>query len=172
MSVVEFSKIDFKKKRERVFFKSITGNNSQLCVFKLEKNEITDHSHPMIQYLFRKPRFPVICNIDGCLVGARSGQDLQNQLDAMELRDGAHFPLVDSSAEGWALVAEYMVISPIVADKRWTKRKVIGLFNQSNNAKELGVAYSERGLSAKRFDRIMSEIVHILLNPNGPHTLR
>jgi hypothetical protein len=122
----------------------------------------------MVQYLFRKPQFPVICNINGRLVGARSGQDLQKQLDAMELRDGgSHFPLVDSSAEGWALVAEYMVVSPIVADKRWTKRKLIEVFNQSNNAKELGVAYSERGLSAKRFDRIMAEIVHILLNPNN-----
>jgi hypothetical protein len=53
----------------------------------------------MIQYLFRKPQFPVICNIDVRLVGARSEQDLQKQLAAMELRDGAHFPLIDSSTK-------------------------------------------------------------------------
>jgi hypothetical protein len=121
----------------------------------------------MIQYLFREPQFPVICNIDGRLVGARSGQDLQKQLATMELRDGAHFPLIDSSTEGWALVAEHMVVSPLIADKRWTKRKVIEMFNQSHNARELGVAYSDRGLSAKRFDRIMAEIVHILQDMNA-----
>ena len=49
MPVVEFSRIDFKKKRDRVFYKSITGSSSQLCVFRLEKNEKTDHTHPMEQ---------------------------------------------------------------------------------------------------------------------------
>ena len=49
MPVVEFSKIDFKKKRDGVYYKSITGNNSQLCIVRLEKGEKTDHTHQMEQ---------------------------------------------------------------------------------------------------------------------------
>ncbi len=120
----------------------------------------------MVKYLFRKPRFPVICSIDGRLVAATSDQVLRKQLAAIKLREGSNYPLVDSSAEGWSLVADYMVVSPLTIDKRWTKRKVIEMFNQSDNAKELRMAYSDRGLSAKRFDRILTEIVHILLYPN------
>jgi hypothetical protein len=60
-----------------------------------------------------------------------------------------------------------MVVSPFIADKRWTKRKVIEMFNQSHNARDLDVAYSDRELSAKRFDRIMAEIVHMLQKPNN-----
>ena len=49
MPVISFTDIDYKKKREKVLFKSITGQNSQLVVFKYEKGEKTDHSHPMEQ---------------------------------------------------------------------------------------------------------------------------
>ena len=49
MSVVKFKQLEYKKKRERVFYKSITGQNVQLCVFRLEKNEKTDHSHEFEQ---------------------------------------------------------------------------------------------------------------------------
>ncbi|WP_252179694.1 cupin domain-containing protein [Endozoicomonas sp. 4G] len=49
MPVTKFSEIEFKKKREKVSFKSITGENSQLVVFRYEKGEKTDHSHPMEQ---------------------------------------------------------------------------------------------------------------------------
>jgi mannose-6-phosphate isomerase-like protein (cupin superfamily) len=45
MTVINFSKIDYKKKRDRVYFKSVTGKDSQICLMKLEKGEKTDHSH-------------------------------------------------------------------------------------------------------------------------------
>jgi quercetin dioxygenase-like cupin family protein len=40
----DFSK-DLKKKRERVFFKSVTGNNAQMLYIRLEPGESTFHSH-------------------------------------------------------------------------------------------------------------------------------
>lgn len=49
MPVIEFSNIVYKQKRERVFLKSLTGENVQLCMFKLEKGEKTDHSHSFEQ---------------------------------------------------------------------------------------------------------------------------
>lgn len=38
--------IPYKKKRDRVFIKSITGENAQLTFIRLEPGEITDHHHP------------------------------------------------------------------------------------------------------------------------------
>jgi len=36
----------YKKKRERVFIKSITGEKAQLTFICLEPGEVTDHCHP------------------------------------------------------------------------------------------------------------------------------
>ena len=46
MYFYDFDQIAFKKKRDRVFVKSVTGEASQLCIMKLEPGEKTDHVHP------------------------------------------------------------------------------------------------------------------------------
>lgn len=38
--------IPYKKKRNRVFIKSVTGENAQLTFIRLEPGEVTDHHHP------------------------------------------------------------------------------------------------------------------------------
>ncbi len=40
-----FNEMPFKKKRDRVFFKSITGVNAQICLAKLSAGEETLHAH-------------------------------------------------------------------------------------------------------------------------------
>lgn len=45
MSVIDFSEIEYRKKREGISFKSVTGEKSQLVVFKYARGEKTDHSH-------------------------------------------------------------------------------------------------------------------------------
>lgn len=49
MYFYDFNRIEFKKKRERVYLKSITGENSQICIMRLTPGEATDHSHPQEQ---------------------------------------------------------------------------------------------------------------------------
>lgn len=116
----------------------------------------------MIKYLFRHPIFPVICDVDGHLFGARSHADFEDQVEAVDLRPGQSYPMVDASGEGWVLVSDYMVVSPVIAKKRWLKREIIGWFNGSKIAAESGIRYSERSLSSKRLDRIVREIVELL----------
>ncbi len=40
-----FNEMPFRKKRDRVFFKSITGVKAQICLGRLEPGEETLHSH-------------------------------------------------------------------------------------------------------------------------------
>jgi mannose-6-phosphate isomerase-like protein (cupin superfamily) len=40
-----FNEIGFKRKRDKVFIKSITGQQSQLCLIRIEPEEITEHAH-------------------------------------------------------------------------------------------------------------------------------
>ena len=116
----------------------------------------------VIQYLFRKPVFPIILEVDGKIIGAEGPEQLEKDFASLSLPSGGHLPLVDSSGEGWALTVDHMVISPLTVKKRWTKKEVIALFNNSNSAKEANKAYSTKSISAKRFDRIISELVTLI----------
>jgi len=49
MRFYDFAEIEYKKLRDRVFLKHITGERSQLCLIRLDPGETTDHSHPQEQ---------------------------------------------------------------------------------------------------------------------------
>ena len=116
----------------------------------------------MIRYLFRSPVFPVICDVGKMLVGADSPEQLEARLGALDLPAESQLPLVDANAEGWVFETTHQVVSPLIFKKRWTKKEVIAMFNASTAARKLGRQYSEKSLSAKRFDRIMGEIVALI----------
>jgi hypothetical protein len=120
----------------------------------------------MIGYLFRLPKYPVICNFDGVLVGAKSSDALESQIEALDPSSGKNYTLVDASGEGWTLITEHMVVSPFVTKRRWTKREIIIMFNTSENAQQSGMRYSEKSLSCKRLDRIVTEIVELISSAN------
>jgi len=56
----------------------------------------------MIRYLFRKPKFPVICDVQGVLIGARTAGQFVGQASAVALPAGGQLPLVDAGGEGWS----------------------------------------------------------------------
>jgi hypothetical protein len=116
----------------------------------------------MIKYLFRGPVFPIILEINGTIIGANNYEQLDNGLSSLDLPEGGYIPFVDSSGEGWALSVDQMVLSPLTVKKRWTKKEVIQLFNNSNTAKQENKKYSSKSLSSKRFDRIISELVELI----------
>lgn len=120
----------------------------------------------MIRYFFRKPVFPLICDVGGVLIGARSLKEFEDQAAVLDLPAKAQLPLVDSSTEGWVFDTDHQLISPLTMKKRWTKREVIAMFNSSSAAGKLGRQYSERSLSSKRFDRIVSDIVALIRTAN------
>ncbi len=115
-----------------------------------------------IGYLFRRPVYPLLVDVDGHLVAAVSESLLAQRLPGLELREDASYDVIDSSGEAWAFNAEHKVLSPLTLKKKWTKLEVIRLYNERKNNKKGEQPYPERSLSSKRFDRILADIVQLL----------
>ncbi|WP_018402891.1 hypothetical protein [Marinobacter gelidimuriae] len=113
----------------------------------------------MIQYLFRKPKYPVLIETDERVMGARSGERIgrlcnQSSFDAKE-----SYIVIDSSGEGWSFFPAHEVISPLTTQKRWTKAKIIELFNASLAGTGNDAHYEPGSLSSRRLEQIVREIV-------------
>ena len=71
----------------------------------------------MLKYIFRKPKFPIICNFDGVLVAAKSEITFTRQLDKLKIDIEKSYPLIPISGEGWMFLPQYMAVSPLTAKK-------------------------------------------------------
>ena len=71
----------------------------------------------MLKYIFRKPKFPIICNFDGVLVAAKSEITFTRQLDKLKIDIEKSYPLISISGEGWKFLPQYMAVSPLTAKK-------------------------------------------------------
>ena len=88
----------------------------------------------MIQFS-RRPKFPVICDVKGVLVGAETARKLYDQLNSIELSVGEQIPLIDATAEGWVVDIEHMIVSPLPLRSTGQRRKSL---NCSTRAKQHG----------------------------------
>ncbi len=113
-----------------------------------------------IRHLFRRPVYPLLVDVDGHLIAARSEGMLAQQLSCLDLTK-SNYDVIDSTSEGWTLDVRQMAISPLTFKNRWTKLEVIRLYNERQNKKEDEEPYPTRSLSSKRFDRILSDIVEL-----------
>lgn len=115
-----------------------------------------------ISFLFRKPRFPIICNLNGIVIAANSVKSLERKLKKIQIEPEGYYDVVDASNEGWGFSARHMVISPLTLKKRWFKKDVIDLYNNRENSSNQDKKYSLKSISSKRFDKIFNEIVDLL----------
>jgi hypothetical protein len=117
-----------------------------------------------VPFMFREPKFPVICDLEGYVIAAGSKSSFEKQVSTYDKLKNIAYPLIDISGEGWSFYPEHMMISPLTMKKKWFKKEIIAIFNnRKNNASR--VTYSEKSLSAKRFDQIFQDIVDLLKNP-------
>lgn len=116
----------------------------------------------MIRYLFRKPKYPMICDLGDSLIGARSEKRFLAQLEDADLEPGEMYPMVDATGQGWSFHSDHEIISPFSVKYRWTKREVIELFNQSATARKAGLEFPMKSLANKRVDRIIGEIADLI----------
>lgn len=115
----------------------------------------------MIVYMFRKPKFPIICNIDGFLVTAGSNPLFQRRMKKQNLKS-KQYRAIDATGECWELYADQMFMTPSLLKRRWSKKEIIQMYNESKNSQEIKTKYSEKSLSNKRFEKIYSDIVELL----------
>ena len=115
----------------------------------------------MIDYLFRKPRFPVICIVDDWLVTAPSAASFEQRLAKIALNLDAKYNIIDSTGEHWELYSIQMYIMPTMR-RKWSKKKIVQTYNQSRNCSQTGKPYAEKSLSSKRFEVIFADIVSLI----------
>lgn len=115
-----------------------------------------------LQYLFRKPAYPVVALIEGHFVGAKTQKALAGQLARIPFENEKSYDMVDSKGEGWSLYTSHMLISPLTTKKRWTKKEIVEMFNKRGNLELAGgKMYPVKSLSAKRLDRIISDLAEM-----------
>jgi len=76
----------------------------------------------MLTYIFRKPKFPIVCNFDGVLVAAKSEITFTRQLDKLKIDIDKSYPLISISGEGWMFLPQHMAVSPLTAKEMDKKR--------------------------------------------------
>ena len=118
-----------------------------------------------LQFLFRKPKFPIICDIDSELVVATSMNDFDKKIMNFILKENHIYAAIDSTVEGWALSSDPLVISPLTLKKKWTKKELINLYNQSKNCKSNNNPYPESSISNKKISVIFEEIAKRIKTP-------
>ena len=84
-----------------------------------------------IGYVFRRPRYPLLCVVGDVLIAARTRQQLQRRLGRCVLSPNETLSVIDASGEGWALHTDCMALSPMMMMKRWTKAELIELYQQT-----------------------------------------
>lgn len=114
-----------------------------------------------IRSFWRKPTYPIICNIEGHLVGAKSEKTLAKKLSGLVLDKSKQYDVINSTGEGWLLMAEAMVLSPVNFLKRkWTKLEIVRLYNNRTHKPDPNEKpYSEKSLSTKRLEEIIRDLV-------------
>jgi hypothetical protein len=116
--------------------------------------------------LISKPVFPVICDLDGHLISARTEKELEDHASNWKGDKYETCTLIDCTGADWFFNPGVPALSPLSGKNRWRKKDIIELFNNSSLAHEMRMSYSTKSLSAKRLDRIINDIVKLINTAN------
>jgi hypothetical protein len=116
-----------------------------------------------MNFLFRKPRFPLIIDTGYGLLGAKSWTICEKRLAKITLPDLAPRDVIDSTAEAFSLYPEHLVFSPLTFKKRWTKAAIIELYNSQRGPGR--PEYPTTSLGNKSLERVVKDIVDLLAAP-------
>lgn len=92
-------------------------------------------------------------------MGARSAERIGRLYEQSSFAAKESYIVIDASGEGWSFYPAQEVISPLTMHKKWTKAKIIELFNASLAGTESDAQYKPGSLSNKRLEQIVREIV-------------
>ena len=120
-----------------------------------------------IKIALRNPLYPVIVISSVRLYSANNITELAYFLIASYPLDGEDdIKIIDSTGNEFCYLADEGVVLPGFTFTRWTKRKIIDLYNESINSKETGISYSIKSLSSKKLSRIVADICELIENHN------
>ena len=151
---------DIAERHEELLWKNIPNTKDEV---RLEEAGSGNQQQLKLIYLFRKPKYPLLCNIDGFMFAARSEKKLRKNLALAPVDPEKMYDVIDATVEGWSFMPKYLTISPLTLKKGWTKKEIIALYNVRTNKIEGATAYSEKSLSSKRLEKVFEDIVELLL---------
>lgn len=113
--------------------------------------------------LLRSPKYPAIVISEDGLFSAYNIKQLGTLCVLSETFDeDDKIRVIDSSGYEFIYFQEHKAIMPGILNKKWTKKQIIELFNNSANANETKIKYSLKSLSNKKLSRIIGEICELL----------
>ena len=117
--------------------------------------------------LFRSPICPVIVVSRDRLYSSKNLEGLVRYLLLSGPLDGENYvKVIDSTGEEFWYYRDRGILSPGFVFKKWTKRRIIDLFNESINSKEIGMNYPNQSISSKRLSRIIGKISELIAGHN------
>ena len=114
--------------------------------------------------LFRGPVYPAIIISDKRqLFSAFDIEELAiGCMSSNPLKGDSTISVIDSTGEEFWYTPEQNVITFGFSSKKWTKKTIIELFNNSSNAKKVNLDYPLKSLSSKRLAKIITDICEVL----------
>lgn len=117
--------------------------------------------------LLRSPKYPVIVIAEDDIWPAYDIKELGAVCYISEPTENSdNIKVIDSSGEEFWYLPKQVALAPGFMQRKWTKKKIIDLFDQSETAKEKYMRYSTKSLSNKRLATIVADICSILSHNN------
>ena len=115
--------------------------------------------HLHLKSIIRTPKYPVIVVSENELFSAFNIKELAKVFFLFDPIDHEHEAIViDSTGAEFKYLSEQTTLMPDFLNKKWSKRMIIELFNESLDAKELAIEYPMKSLSNRRISQIVGEI--------------
>ena len=113
--------------------------------------------------LFRGPVYPAIIVSDQRLYSAFDIEELAiGCMSSNPIKGSSTIKVIDSTGEEFWFTPEHNAMSFGFLSQKWTKKKIIELFNKSSNAKKAKLEYPLKTLSNKRLAKIITDICEAL----------
>ena len=113
--------------------------------------------------LFRSPKYPVIVIAEDDIWSASGIEELGAICVISEPADDEdEIKVIDCTGEEFLYFPDQYALAPGFFGKKWNKKQIIELFNNSEAAKESNFQYPLKSLSSKRLSKIVTDICKIL----------
>ena len=121
-----------------------------------------------LNILFRNPRYPVIIISRDRLLSGGSRKTAALYLLNSTLQEGKKYiSVIDSSGEEFWYRPDLAILSPGFTFKKWTKRRIIDLFNESLNSRKMKATYPVKSLSKKKLSEVIRDICGLIKSHNN-----
>jgi len=123
----------------------------------------TDDNGIIFKTCWRSPKYPVIIMAPDRLWATKSLNGLARVCLGSPTDDaGQQIFIIDATGDEFIYVSKSYAVVPNIIHKMWTKKRMIDLYNQSVNARETGIKYSERSLGNKHIARITADLCALI----------